>query len=151
MPHVLVLPEDRANSQLANGFLLGVDLARQRQIQILEEAGGWLKVVDGFRSTHVPEMERYASRLIVLLIDFDRQENRLEYVQTRIPERLRERVFVIGVWGEPQDLKRPFEATGSALARDCREETYTTWNHELFRHNANELMRLRRHVRPILF
>jgi hypothetical protein len=150
-PHVFVLPEDRANSQLANGFLLEVDWARQRQIQILAEAGGWLKVLDGFQLTHVPKMDRYASRLIVLLIDFDRQENRLEYVRTRIPERLKDRVFVLGAWSEPEDLKKPLEALGSALARDCRQETYTTWEHDLLRHNTNELARLRQRVRPILF
>jgi hypothetical protein len=37
------------------------------------------------------------------------------------------------------------------LAKDCREETDTTWGHRLLRHNAGELDRLRKYVRPILF
>jgi hypothetical protein len=37
------------------------------------------------------------------------------------------------------------------MARDCREETEETWGHELLRHNAGELARLREQVRPILF
>jgi hypothetical protein len=37
------------------------------------------------------------------------------------------------------------------MAQDCRDETGTIWGHELLRHNAGELARLRDHVRPILF
>jgi hypothetical protein len=48
-------------------------------------------------------------------------------------------------------LQMPREEMGSALARDCRDETNATWSHELLQHNANELARLREHVRPILF
>lgn len=40
MPHVLVLPEDDANRQLANGFLLDGFLSG-RQMLVLEVAGGW--------------------------------------------------------------------------------------------------------------
>ena len=47
VPHVFVLPEDDANRQLANGFVLdgGLD---GRRIQILEEAGGWMEVLNRF-------------------------------------------------------------------------------------------------------
>lgn len=37
------------------------------------------------------------------------------------------------------------------MAEDCREGTNTMWDHELLRHNAGELERLRKRVRPILF
>lgn len=47
LPHVYVLPEDRANSQLANGFLLDHALS-PRSIDVLEEAGGWNEVVNRF-------------------------------------------------------------------------------------------------------
>ncbi len=40
----------------------------------------------------------------------------------------------------------PFES-----AQDCREDTDTIWGHDLLRHNASELARLRHQVRPILF
>lgn len=39
-PHVLILPEDRANAQVATGFL-GETSPRYPAIQILPEAGGW--------------------------------------------------------------------------------------------------------------
>lgn len=153
-PHVLVLPEDDADRQLANGFLLEPNLLSHK-IQVLEEAGGWSEVLSAFRSVHVKEMDAYASRFMVLLIDFDRDEDRLNKARDVIPERLAGRVFVLGAWTNPEKLRStfgcPLEAIGMALAKDCREDTDTTWGHELLKHNAAEITRLRDRVRPFLF
>lgn len=153
-PHVLVLPEDDANRQLANGFLLDEGLAT-RNIQVLEEVGGWHEVVDHFLSDHVAEMERHSGRSMVLLIDFDGDRDRLAWVQAKIPPSLTDRVYVLGALNEPEDLKKAdlgsYETIGLAMALDCREGTNRTWGHELLRHNAGELDRLRERVRPILF
>jgi hypothetical protein len=151
--HVFVLPEDDANRQLANGFLLDPFLL-PRRIQILEEAGGWRKVIHCFRSEHVWEMERNANRFMVLLIDFDGKEERLKTVRAAIPDHLKERVFVLGTWSEPEKLRTDlgsYESIGLALAKECRENTEVTWAHGLLRHNVGELERLKRQVRPILF
>lgn len=153
-PHVLVLPEDDANRQLANGFLLDEALV-VRTIQILREVGGWLEVLERFRSDHVSEMDRYPLRSMVLLIDFDRREGRLDQAKAAIPDRLIDRVFILGAWTEPEALRKAglgsYEAIGRRLATECREGTNTTWNDDLLRHNASELDRLRKLVRPILF
>jgi hypothetical protein len=69
LPHVLVLPEDDANRQLANGFLLQVDPVRLRRMQVLPVAGGWHQVLESFLEDHVNEMDLYASRFMILLID----------------------------------------------------------------------------------
>ena len=151
-PHVFVLPEDDANRQLANGFDLGLSPWKFR---VLDEAGGWLKVLELFVSDHIAEMDRFRNRFMILLIDFDGREERLQLAKARIPERLTERVFVLGALKEPQDLKKAwlgdYEEIGLAMAQDCREGANTTWGHPLLRHNASELDRLRVHVRPILF
>lgn len=47
-PHLLVLPEDDANRQIAVGFLLEPAL-RLRSIQILPPARGWLAARDRLR------------------------------------------------------------------------------------------------------
>jgi hypothetical protein len=151
LPHVLVLPEDDANRQLANGFRLELDSNRHGQLQVDPVAGGWLAVLEHFVSDHIPAMGRYTNRFMVLLIDFDRKDDRLDYAKGKIPDHLRDRVFILGVWSKPEDLPAQPEEIGSAMARDCRDETDATWNHELLRHNASELARLREHVRPILF
>jgi hypothetical protein len=153
LPHVLVLPEDDANRQLANGFLLDQYLSTWK-IQVLEEVGGWVQVLERFLSDHVVAMDRYPGRFMVLLIDFDGRQERLQDAREKIPERLTDRVFILGALSEPEALKAnlgSYETIGLAMARDCREETTTTWGHVLLRHNANELDRLREHVRPILF
>lgn len=154
LPHVLVLPEDDANVQLANGFQLD-PLLDTRRMQILEEVGGWREVLNRFTEDHVAEMNRYASRFMVLLIDFDGREDRPNEVRAAIPSHLRERVFVLGAWNEPEDLRInlgcSYEEIGSAMAKDCRDNTDKTWAHHLLRHNFNELERLREFVRPILF
>jgi hypothetical protein len=154
LPHLFVLPEDRANTQLTNGFQLEMDSTRLGQMKVLEEAGGWRRVLEQFESVHAAFMDRCPNRFMVLLIDFDSSDTRLDDARNRIPERLRDRVFILGAWNEPEDLKRElgtYEEIGSAMARDCREETDTIWGHELLRHNAIELARMRDQVRPILF
>jgi hypothetical protein len=153
-PHVMVLPEDDANSRLANGFLLDLGQSALTKIQVLPEVGGWRAVLDVFESIHVAGMDRYSSRFMVLLIDFDGREERLHDAKSRIPERLTDRVFILGAWTEPEALRPdlgPHETIGLKVARDCREETNTTWGHDLLRHNASELDRLRERVRPLLF
>jgi hypothetical protein len=112
---------------------------------VLNEAGGWLKVLQRFEIDHVFDMERNDKRIIILLIDFDKNEDRINVAKTYIPDHLKERVFVIGVWSNPEELKRSFgslEGIGGAMAKDCRDGTDTAWRHELLAHNAEELARL---------
>jgi hypothetical protein len=152
-PHVFVLPEDDANRQLANGFL-GDRSLLIRRIQVLPEVGGWTQVLERFESDHVVEMDHYPHRLMVLLIDCDGREDRLDDAKARIPERLSDRVFILGTLTKPEGLKADlgsYETIGLRMAKDCREGTDTIWGHELLQHNVGELDRLREHVRPILF
>ena len=92
---------------------------------------------------------------LVLLVDFDNRQDPLDRIRKVVPPEISERVFILGVWSRPEALKQAslgsYETIGSALAKDCREQTDTTWKHELLRHNLNELDRLNQHVRPILF
>lgn len=92
---------------------------------------------------------------MVLLIDFDGRDDRLDTAKAEIPANLTERVFILGTLTEPEDLRKAklgdYDTIGSALAKDCREDTDSTWGNPLVRHNAIELARLREHVRPILF
>jgi hypothetical protein len=150
--HVLVLPEDDANRQLANGFLSEVD---QPRMQILPEAGGWLRVCEAFLFQHVGAMRKYPQRHVVLLLDFDEDQTRLEKVKMSVPEDLRDRVFLLGVWSEPEALKQEglgsYERIGRLMAQDCRNRVSGVWHHQLLHHNAGELARLDQAVRDSLF
>lgn len=155
LPHLLVLPEDDANHEIAIGFRLDAGVKKYRQMDVLRSARGWLNVLEIFRSVHIAEMDKYPTRFMILLIDFDGREDRLEQARDAIPAHLADRVFVLGASGEPEEVRRAlhrsYEEIGLALAEDCREETDQTWGHDLLRHNDGELNRLRPHVRRILF
>jgi len=155
LPHVYVLPEDDANRELANGFHLEIALDRQRQMQVLLEASGWNEVLNLFTSEHVAQMDRWPNRYMVLLFDFDGHPDRLQTAQESIPDRLHDRVFILGALTEPEELKAAglgnYESIGAALAADCRDGTETAWEHPLLQHNANEVHRLSENVRSILF
>jgi hypothetical protein len=149
-----VFPEDDADRQMAIGFHLYLDQRVSRQFQVLNPAGGWLKLLECFKSDHVGLMDKFQNRFLILLFDFDADEGRLEKAKGFIPAHLHDRVFILGAWTEPQDLRSdlgPFEAIGAAAAKDCSEGTGTTWGHNLLRHNAEQVRRLRDRVRPILF
>jgi hypothetical protein len=153
-PHILILPEDEADRELANGFRLGLSLF-ERKLQVLAEAGGWARVIDQFEDDQIVGLEKWPTRFMVLLVDFDGNVNRLLQIKSRIPENLQDRVFVLGSLTDPEELKaqlgESLENIGKALAKDCREDSNATWGHALLRHNANELNRMRDNVRPILF
>jgi len=152
-PHLFVLPEDARDRQLAVEFWAQIDPDKQRQMFVLDEVGGWIRVLDIFESDYVKGMDSNTKRYMVLLFDFDGQD-RVNTAKARIPVHLADRVFVLGAWTDPEHLKPdlgPYEKIGFDLAADCREGTDNTWGHRLLRHNAGEIERLRERVRPILF
>ena len=155
-PHIHVLPEDDANRQIANGFLNHPAVNKGR-IQVLQPAGGWLKVLQSFTDTHIPGLRRYAERLFILMIDFDGIDARLKKVQAAIPDEFLRRVFVLGARTEPENIKRAipgissYEKIGWALAEDCMAGTMTTWGQRELNCNIGELERMRTTVTPCLF
>ncbi|MDX2273275.1 MAG: hypothetical protein NW237_15185 [Cyanobacteriota bacterium] len=154
LPHILVLPEDEANSDIANGFLLHPQL-NARSIQVLSYVGGWKVVVDKFTTSFIPTMRKYPNRRFVLLIDFDREEDRLGYVKQQIPDDVKDRVFVLGVLSNPEELRsslgKSLESIGEALSANCSDNTDGLWEHDLLRHNKTELKRMISSVKPFLF
>ena len=155
-PHVLVLPEDDANRQIANGFLLEPRL-KTRCIQILPIAGGWPKIRDNFQSQHIALLERYPDRYLVLIVDFDTYiDKRAAKVLGIFPEGLRSRVFIIGTRDNPEVFSRlcgmSLESIGAKLASECGDGNCSgLWAHPDLEHNAIELQRLVTAVRPMLF
>ena len=152
-PHVLVLPEDDATRQLANGFVLEVQ--HSRRIQVLPEAGGWTHVRDDFLTNLTKSMQNFEERRVVLLLDLDDRPNRRIEINSSIPPDLKDKVFLLGVSSEPERLRQAglgsYESIGRQLAGECRNEVWELWKHELLRNNLGELSRLATSVRPFLF
>lgn len=153
--HVVVLPEEAANHNIATGFKQRIPGDRQTRLQVLPAAGGWIPVFDALRDDLALSMRRFVKRRLVLLIDFDGQPDRLSDPKAKIPLDIADRVFVIGVRTEPEALraarKLNFKQLGEILAAECRDGVSGLWSDELLRHNAAELARLQSAVRPILF
>lgn len=155
IPHVLVLPEDDANRQIANGFLLEASI-KQRNIQVLPVAGGWGKVLDNFIEDHIANLHKFKKRHLILLIDFDNHlEERQKYFQENIPAEVRDRVFLLGTQSEPEPLRKQcgnsLEKIGKKLAEECYRDETELWEHPLLSHNTAERMRLNNKVKNILF
>jgi hypothetical protein len=116
---------------------------------------GWPGVRDKFENEYVDILLNNPNSHVVLLIDFDQDPDRLNAMKKIIPDELRNRVFVIGAWSEPEDLRKAglgtFEEIGLKLAEDCRSDSKSTWGHELLKHNADEVDRMKSVLRPILF
>lgn len=96
----------------------------------------------------------YPHAQILLLIDFDHADNRRSACEVAIPEDLRDRVFVIGSWNEPEDIRRDlhisFERMGTQLADECYRARYDLWTGPHFAHNEAERNRLATALRSIL-
>lgn len=153
-PHIFILPEDDANRQIVNSFILHPNL-NERVIQILPPAGGWGKVLSQFTEIHVAEMLQYPEERLILIIDFDLCKDRLNYVKQKIPDLLQERVFVVGVLSNPEKLKtnlnKSFEQIGEVLASHCSDNRSDLWDHELLKHNKIEVDRMIFCLKPFLF
>ena len=146
--HVLVLPEDRANHEIANGFR-GHELNNdrsQRQIQVESVARGWLRTCETYKEDYEPQLRTIGTRHVILLIDLDREQTRIAKVQEYIHDDLKSRVFVLGVWSEPEELKADqrldFESIGRKLREDCPRQPGGIWGHGLLRHNSHEVERM---------
>lgn len=152
-PHMMVLPEDRRNAEIATGLTLS-PAVNSRAIQVLPEAGGWTHVLEQFESVLAPSMSTYKLRNVLLIIDFDNSATRrFNRVRKSVPTGLVDRVLVLGVLSEPEKLKGSigmrYEDIGRSLSQDCC--TRTIWGHALLKHNNNELYRMIPIVKQFLF
>jgi len=141
--------------QIANGFKNNPHVDAS-QIKVMPEAGGWSKVLDTFREEYIPKLKSNKLVHVIMLIDFDgKYAARRGDFESQTPNDIKDRVFVVGVKQNPQELKRELgkklEQIGSLLADDCFAGTLTTWSHEHLKHNDPDRLRLIGVVKPILF
>jgi hypothetical protein len=152
---VYLIPEDDADRQLADGFVLH-DQVNASRIQIMPPAGGWSYVLRTFQDEYVSRLRANPKGHVVMLIDFDGDYgSRRAAFERAIPDDLKQRVFVLGPKQTPEilrkELGRSFEQIGLALADDCHAGTAVVWSHEELKHNEPDRQRLFQVVKPILF
>ncbi len=151
--HLWIVPEDDADRQLAIGFVQHPAI-RLGAVQVLPVAGGW-RVARGLLARMVPELQKFARRRVLLLVDFDEDPTRRAEMLRDVPDELHARVFVLGVWSNPERLKadlggRRLEYLGEDLADACVGQVDGLWAHALLAHNRDEVERLRREVGSFL-
>lgn len=154
-PHVWVVPEDDANRELANGFLLHPNLD-PTAIDIRPAAGGWPKVLDATVQQHALDLRRYPDRHLVLLVDLDGQgDHRIQHFRDRYPADVHDRIYLLSTKNEPERLKaaqgRSLEKLGEELAEACAQGAGGLWLDDQLQHNQPELDRLMISVKPVLF
>lgn len=145
-PYLHIYVEDAANSELATGFLLGQG-AIPRQVQIQPPSGGWENVVEAVGQAG---LQKNDNKHLLLLLDFDERSDRRELIAQRVGNMAgpaAERIFVFGVWSEPEKLKAALghlscEGIGKRCATECNDTPDTIWSHELVKHNESERKRL---------
>lgn len=153
VPEVFVLPEDDANREMALGF--ETMIGNPRTWRILAPAGGWRKALDAIP---FQRLETHRKRRLVVLMDFDDAVPlRKREIGRKIPAAVHERVFVLGVRTEPEELQAALghcsrEAIGREIGMACRDGKISgLWSLPLLEHNQREWERLMQDVRPILF
>lgn len=154
-PHLFILPEDDANSQLAHGFVEQYHV-QSDCVQIRTPAGGWKKVLEKFEADYADGMKKYPKRMMMFLIDSDNDSNRLERIREQeILKEFSGRVFVLGVQSEPEKLRTKtrmsFAEIGNTLAAGCPNSRNELWSDELLQHNEAELDRMIPLVKSFLF
>jgi hypothetical protein len=154
-PHVLIIPEDRADEQIANGFTKH-DQVTPKQVQVMPYADGWPGVLNKFKTQYISYLRNYKDAYIVLLIDFDaRYESQRQRFDIAVPDDLKDRVFVVGAMEDPerlgQAMGKDLEGIGLALADDCYKGTDIVWSHDHLKHNEPDLAKMIGAIRSILF
>ena len=150
-PHLLILPEDDATRQIANGFWL-----KARNMRVLPQADGWPNVLSTFRSFYIQYLRTYAHAQLVLFIDFDQQfSTRFSHFQQAIPQDIANRVYVLGAATEAETLTKQVklnkEDVGKALADECLQETDQLWRCPELAPDAPEVKRICVATKAFLF
>ena len=155
LPHVFVVPEDRADEELANGFVQH-DQVDGRQVQVLRPADGWPGVLEKFTTQYISYLRNHSEGYVILLIDFDaKYKDQRDRFDKAVPDDLKKRVFVVGAKETPELLRQALgerlEDIGLSLADDCYKGTVDVWGHDHLKHNEPDRLQLVQTVKSILF
>ena len=140
--HLFIKPEDDANRQIVNGFVMKLSMEAQSKIHVDKPANGYHKALEFIRDAN---LERYPQRRLLVVIDYDRS---VELRQRLVNDyaAICDRVFVLGAQRDAEALKRSlqksFAKCGAAIADDCASCACELWNNSTLNHNREFLDRL---------
>jgi hypothetical protein len=151
--HLIILPEDDGIRQVVNGFLTDISVDAGC-VDVRRVAGGWIKTKDAVARDLRGRMTQYPNAHLLVLVDLDTDIGRVDHLLEVAPAEYRDRVYVLGIKGESEDLRRDFgmslESIGKEIATGCVSDVFDVWNHDRLSANGKELRRIRNSVRPFL-
>jgi hypothetical protein len=155
LPHVLIIPEDHADEQIANGFTKH-DQVSLKQVQVMPCADGWPGVLSKFETQYIHYLRNNHKGYVILLIDFDNKyTSQRDRFGRATPDDLKDRVFVVGVRETPEALRQAvgkgLEAIGWELADNCYQGVEGLWADDHLKHNDPDRIKLVDAVKSILF
>lgn len=152
-PHLFIVPEDDADRQIAVGFQM--HLEANGRMQIVDVAGGWLKVVNVIKDEYVPLLNNNPNTHVLGIIDCDKDADRIAEQLKTFPAGIRNRIFLLGVNENPQEFKRStkmhFAQIGEKLADECYKDELDLWNHEMLSYSSIEALRAKNALRELVF
>ena len=152
-PHLFIVPEDDADRQIAVGFQM--HLEAKGEMQIVDVARGWLKVVGVIKDEYVPLLKNNLNSHVLGIIDCDKDVDRIAEQLENFPEDIRNRIFLLGVNENPQEFKRSakmhFAEIGEKLADECYKDELDLWNHEMLSYSSSEALRAKDVLRELVF
>ena len=152
-PHLFIAPEDDADRQIAVGFQM--HLEAKGEMQIVDVARGWLKVVGVIKDEYVPLLKNNLNSHVLGIIDCDKDADRIAEQLENFPEDIRNRIFLLGVNENPQEFKRSakmhFAKIGEKLADECYKDELDLWNHEMLSYSSSEALRAKDALRELVF
>jgi hypothetical protein len=140
---------------MVNGFSTLLEI-NERQFYVYDLARGWERGKETLLKLSKGYMREYPSSYALLIVDFDGNAHRGSEIKNQIPEEVRDRVFVVGVLNEPENLKNStgmkFEQLGLQIAEGCKDSNIDFWERqEPLAHNVDEIRRLSKAVRNLFF
>jgi hypothetical protein len=101
-------------------------------------------------------MREYPNLYAVLIVDFDGNAHRGSEIKHQVPEEVRDRVLVVAVLNEPENLRNSTgmksEQLGRKIPGGCKDSNIDfRQKQELLAHNADEIRRLPEAVRDLFF
>lgn len=152
--HLDILCEDDINKEIAQGLIEMLDYPSQTRIKFLDVAGGWEKCLHRLKD-YIDELIRYETKSLLIIMDFDEciddRKACFAEILNGIQDEVRNRVFLVGSYYEPEKLKRDLglmghnDNVGRMLLEDCIDGNQF-WHTIHLKHNLDELTKLKMHT-----
>lgn len=155
-PYLIVLFEDGAYQDFFNGFRSHIRVTRQIHAKpVLKGVEKIKHEISDEKSITLKEMKKYEAAILLVLIDSDKRESRVQDMMERVPDFIRDRIFIISSAKNAEKTNSFFgggkkEKLGWKLAESCINGACELWREDPLAHNVAMIERFQQKF-PSLF